>query len=136
MPSDNPTTHLIAVNINTGEHRRLAAAKDHRNAEACMNMAIMRRGVGTEFYKLLPHGNARSDLQLTLAEVPLHLTPTQPIRFVYRNGEMGTRTADAINAWFGSTEWHPEQQWFVKALAGPAISRVTPIELTKATCKG
>jgi hypothetical protein len=54
----------------------------------------------------------------TLAEVPLHLTPTQPIRFVYRNwrGEVATRRVDAINVWFGSTEWHPVPQWFVKAM--------------------
>lgn len=46
---------VLAVNIKTGEHRVLEADKDHRSAEACMNIAIMRRGLETEFYKLLPH---------------------------------------------------------------------------------
>ena len=57
----NETTHLwdvIAVNIKTGEHRILAAGETHRNAEAIMNMAISRRGVDVEFYKLLPSGAA------------------------------------------------------------------------------
>lgn len=47
---------VIAVDIKTGEHRVLEAAKAHRNAEAIMNMAIMRHGIDVEFYKLLPHG--------------------------------------------------------------------------------
>ncbi len=53
-------THLwdvIAVNIKTGEHRVLEAGKTHANAEAVMSMAIIRRGVETEFYKLRPHGS-------------------------------------------------------------------------------
>ena len=60
MHQQNPE-HLwdvIAVNIKTGEHRVLAAGKTHRNAEACMNMAIMRRGVDVEFYELLSSGAA------------------------------------------------------------------------------
>jgi hypothetical protein len=46
---------VIAIDIKTGKHRMLEPAKTYENAEAVMNMAIMRRGVETEFYKLRPH---------------------------------------------------------------------------------
>lgn len=52
---------VIAVNIKSGEHRIMETGKTHRNAEATMNMAIMRRGLDTEFYKLLPHGGDDAD---------------------------------------------------------------------------
>lgn len=42
----------------------------------------------------------------------------QPATFVYRNwrGEVATRTVTPQSLWFGSTEWHPEPQWFLKAI--------------------
>jgi hypothetical protein len=58
------TAHLwdvIVVNIKTGEHRVLVPAKTYDNANAAMTMAIMRRGVETEFYKLLSHGSVSNN---------------------------------------------------------------------------
>ena len=46
-------THLysvIAVNIKTGARRSLDHGKTEKNAEAVVNMAVMRRGVSEEFY--------------------------------------------------------------------------------------
>jgi predicted DNA-binding transcriptional regulator YafY len=40
------------------------------------------------------------------------------ITFRYRNwrGETSTRTAVPVEIWFGKSEWHPEDQWFLKAV--------------------
>lgn len=46
---------VIAVNIATGEQRLMAERKDERNAEAIVNMAIMRRGIDEEFYESVEH---------------------------------------------------------------------------------
>lgn len=37
------------------------------------------------------------------------------IVFRYKNwrGEIATRTVLPHKIWFGSTEWHPEEQWFL-----------------------
>jgi predicted DNA-binding transcriptional regulator YafY len=42
---------------------------------------------------------------------------TRKISFTYRNwrGEIGTRVAEPVGLWFGATEWHPQQQWFLRA---------------------
>jgi hypothetical protein len=45
-------------------------------------------------------------------------------RLRYRNhrGEVGERRvcteagADGLCVWYGSTEWHPERQWFLRAI--------------------
>lgn len=48
---------VLAVNIATSKVRFLAQGKDERNAEAIINMAIMRRGVDEEFYTEVPAGS-------------------------------------------------------------------------------
>ena len=47
---------VLAVNIDTRRVRLLAESKDERNAEAIINMAVMRRGVEEEFYVAVPAG--------------------------------------------------------------------------------
>ena len=39
------------------------------------------------------------------------------IRASYKNwrGETGLRAITPIETWFGSTKWHPEPQWLLKA---------------------
>jgi predicted DNA-binding transcriptional regulator YafY len=39
------------------------------------------------------------------------------ITFTYRNwrGETSERTAVPIELWFGHSEWHPNDQWFMRA---------------------
>lgn len=40
------------------------------------------------------------------------------LKFKYINwrGEYTKRTVMPIEIWFGNTGWHPENQWFLKAL--------------------
>ena len=40
------------------------------------------------------------------------------IRFEYTNwrGETSFRTVVPIELWYGKTEWHPAEQWFIRAL--------------------
>ncbi len=44
--------------------------------------------------------------------------PTAPLSFVYRNwrGEISLRNVQPMSFWFGRTQWHPEDQWFLKAV--------------------
>lgn len=41
----------------------------------------------------------------------------QPIMLSYKNyrGEISTRRITPLKPWYGSTEWHPEPQWLLKA---------------------
>lgn len=38
--------------------------------------------------------------------------------FGYRNwrGEVARRRIGVISVWYGSTEWHPEPQWFMRGI--------------------
>lgn len=38
-------------------------------------------------------------------------------RFRYRNwrGEIAERQARPVSVWYGTTEWHPDPQWFLRA---------------------
>ena len=45
---------VLAVNISTGKVRVVATDKNERNAEAVVNMAVMRRGVETDYYVAVP----------------------------------------------------------------------------------
>ena len=47
---------VVAVNIETSKVRMMAENKTEKNAEAIINMAVMRRGVDEEFYAPAPHG--------------------------------------------------------------------------------
>ncbi len=40
-----------------------------------------------------------------------------PLKFLYKNwkGETREREVEPIKVWFGKTEFHPEEQWFLKA---------------------
>ena len=40
------------------------------------------------------------------------------LKFEYINweGKKAIRKVKPIEIWFGKTEWHPEEQWFLKAL--------------------
>ena len=42
---------------------------------------------------------------------------SQVINITYTNwrGETNPRRIIPIKVWFGKTEWHPEEQWFLKA---------------------
>ena len=44
--------------------------------------------------------------------------PDRSIRVVYTNyrGETAIRTIVPDKIWFGSTEWHPEEQWLLDVL--------------------
>ena len=47
---------VLAVNIKTNRIRLFGQGKTERNAEAIINMAIMRRGVDEEFYTIAELG--------------------------------------------------------------------------------
>ena len=53
----------------------------------------------------------------SLSDLPLGII-TRRIKFVYTNwrGSIATRGVEPTGLWFGSTEWHPEQQWFLRAV--------------------
>ena len=51
-----PLYDVRAVNIETNEERIIANRMTVRNAEACMRMAVMRRGVEVEFFVVVPSG--------------------------------------------------------------------------------
>jgi len=40
------------------------------------------------------------------------------LQFKYKNwrGEISLRTVLPIEIWYGKTEWHPTEQWFIKAI--------------------
>lgn len=46
------------------------------------------------------------------------MSVSKQIKIFYKNwkGEEAWRTIEPINLWFGSTEWHPEKQWLLKAV--------------------
>ena len=46
------------------------------------------------------------------------MTQVKAVRINYTNwrGETANRTIVPIEVWFGSTEWHTEEQWLLKAL--------------------
>lgn len=41
---------------------------------------------------------------------------TREVWFTYTNwrGETSERKVLPLSIWFGSTEWHPEEQWFIR----------------------
>lgn len=43
---------------------------------------------------------------------------TKRTSFVYRNwcGETAHRLVEPVAVWFGRTQWHPEMQWFMRAV--------------------
>jgi hypothetical protein len=66
---------------------------------------------------LTPHGE-----EAAATPAPQHLSmgstlPQIPAQFSYTNykGEHEVRNVYPIGLWYGSTEWHPEKQWFIHA---------------------
>lgn len=55
---DQELFDVVAINIKTGERRILDTGKTRENADAIVMMAVVRRGVETEFYKMVPHDQA------------------------------------------------------------------------------
>lgn len=58
--SKTDTTQLydvVAIDIATGAKRIMATGKTEGNAEAIIRMAVMRRGVGPEFFDTVPAGS-------------------------------------------------------------------------------
>lgn len=43
---------------------------------------------------------------------------TPPLEFEYVNweGEKASRKVKPIEIWYGKTEWHPEEQWLLRAI--------------------
>ena len=49
-----PLFSVVAVEIETKAERFLARDKTRREAKAIIKMAVLRRGVAVEFYKIVP----------------------------------------------------------------------------------
>ena len=57
MPETIAQTYdVVAVNLESNQVRLLAQQKTKRNAEAIVNMAVIRRGVNEEFFAEVAHG--------------------------------------------------------------------------------
>lgn len=54
MTQDEPLFDVVAMNLTTHEERIIASGKTEGNAEAIVKMAVMRRGVSEEFFKVVP----------------------------------------------------------------------------------
>ena len=54
---------VVATNIKTGAKRFIAQDKTEGNADAIVNMAVMRRGVDEEFFTAEPqdHGDQQAE---------------------------------------------------------------------------
>jgi predicted DNA-binding transcriptional regulator YafY len=48
----------------------------------------------------------------------LELSSSKQVKVIYTNwrGETAERTIEPIKIWFGSTDWHKEDQWLLRAL--------------------
>jgi hypothetical protein len=46
------------------------------------------------------------------------LEPPEEYKFTYKNwrGEIAQRHVKVMSIWYGTTQWHPEPQWFMHAL--------------------
>ncbi|MFN8684259.1 WYL domain-containing protein [Paracoccus sp. P2] len=46
------------------------------------------------------------------------LTPNRELVFIYKNwrGETSQRRVEPEGIWFGETEWHSGQQWFLRGV--------------------
>jgi predicted DNA-binding transcriptional regulator YafY len=46
------------------------------------------------------------------------MAPERELHFTYTNwrGETRPRRVQPQRIWFGTTEWHPEKQWFIEAV--------------------
>lgn len=55
--------------------------------------------------------------QVHVTDKPTSVLPEIPAEFVYKNykGEVEVRRVFPRGLWYGSTDWHPEKQWFIHA---------------------
>jgi hypothetical protein len=62
--------------------------------------------------KQMLRGSSRKG-ERTMGERPLG----QSIEFIYKNhrGDVRLRQAIPVSIWYGHTDWHKEEQWFMKA---------------------
>ena len=90
---------------------------------AALRIGIHHGNAGKRIYALLLYTalltatgsdkDVASPWRVSLTE---HVTTT-PLVFQYLNwrGERATRRVHPKRVWYGSTEWHPEPQWFLEA---------------------
>lgn len=80
-----------------------------RHAFALRQMAIFGADAGLHVAAAM---NDAADFLERLAP-----TSTEPVTLTYTNwrGETAARTLIPLYVWFGSTEWHPEPQWLLRA---------------------
>jgi len=85
-------------------------------------VALAEAGVPTDVQELLIHGNPARGIPpgalkaaIKAAKDIVHEGSQE--RLVYTNwrGETSVRTITPIRVWFGSTDWHPEPQWLLRA---------------------
>ncbi len=114
------------------EYVNLIGAEDVSRAGHTMRDAsqTMTQAASSISYSLEMHQRFLDDwlTRFTEAMQPPSAVPSMPIehaeaalsefRFPYINhrGEQGQRRVHPIRIWFGSTEWHPEPQWLLRAL--------------------
>ncbi len=46
------------------------------------------------------------------------MAKTPKLKFEYTNwkGQTSVRTVKPLEIWYGKTEWHPQRQWFLRAM--------------------
>lgn len=61
---------------------------------------------------------AQTDFEIRVRASLLHLRGGEPVTLTYTNWrhETADRSILPLGIWFGSTDWHPEKQWFLKAV--------------------
>jgi hypothetical protein len=61
---------------------------------------------------------APGKMQVLWAHPPDPVAGAAPVQMTYTNwrGETAERAIIPARVWFGSTDWHPEPQWFLKAM--------------------
>jgi len=69
---------VLAVNIETSVVRVIDRNKTERNAEAIVNMAVMRRGVDVEFFTTAPAGKYRGGETCQAGSAPEVAQPENP----------------------------------------------------------
>lgn len=100
-----PADTLVDVRFRDGHERR-----------GCM-AGTWSRGRDWWLWRGTPGNNVIAYRLSFPADAPVGETEGPPLTFTYRNyrGEVAERTAIPKRLWWGSTEWHPEPQWFVTA---------------------
>ncbi len=73
-----------------------------------------------KFYEppTIGEGQAMAEELLELRPKPIENVSDAKLRFFYKNykGEEAWRSVIPIRIWFGTTEWHPEPGWLLRAI--------------------